>query len=123
MICSPRIDYILTWFSNVDSLIDNELDEILDQLYLKIKQFLHIKVGEDIDQDLIDISLETTENGELIINPEFDYAVEPEFSEGLASIKKNGKQVFIDTKGKVIIKTDAWSASNFSEGLANLTYK
>lgn len=50
------------------SLIANEFDEILDHLYLKIKQFLQTKVGEDIDQDLIDISLETTENGELIIN-------------------------------------------------------
>ena len=68
MICSHRIDYILTWFSNVDSLIDNELDEILDQLYLKIKQFLQTNIGEDIDQDLIDISLETTENEELTIN-------------------------------------------------------
>ncbi len=52
----------------MDSLITNELDEILDQLYLKINQFLQTKVGEDIDQDLIDISLETTENGELIIH-------------------------------------------------------
>ncbi|MFX1505153.1 MAG: DUF3194 domain-containing protein [Promethearchaeota archaeon] len=49
-------------------MIDNESDEILDRLYLKIKQFLYTKVGEDLDQDLIDISLETTENGELNIN-------------------------------------------------------
>ncbi|MHA2202251.1 MAG: DUF3194 domain-containing protein [Candidatus Hodarchaeales archaeon] len=49
-------------------MIANELDEILDQLYLKIKQYLQTKVGEDVDQDLIDISLETTENGELIIH-------------------------------------------------------
>ena len=48
--------------------MDNEFDEILDQLYTKIKQFLHTKVGEDIDQDLIDISLEITEKGELIVN-------------------------------------------------------
>ncbi|UCG04472.1 MAG: DUF3194 domain-containing protein [Candidatus Heimdallarchaeota archaeon] len=52
----------------MDSLITYEFDEILDQLYSKIKQFLHTKVGEDLDQDLIDISLETTENGELIVN-------------------------------------------------------
>lgn len=52
----------------MDSLINNESDEILDRLYLKIKQFLYNKVGEDIDQDLIDIGLETTENGELLIN-------------------------------------------------------
>jgi len=52
----------------VDSLINNESDEILDQLYLRIHQYLFSKVGEDLDQDLIDISLETTENGELIIN-------------------------------------------------------
>ncbi|MFX0122877.1 MAG: DUF3194 domain-containing protein [Candidatus Hodarchaeota archaeon] len=49
-------------------MIDNEIDEILDQLYLKIKQFLQMKVGEDVDQDLIDISIETTERGELIVN-------------------------------------------------------
>lgn len=52
----------------MDSLIDNESDEILDQLYLRIQNFLYSKVGEDLDQDLIDISLETTENEELIIN-------------------------------------------------------
>ena len=52
----------------MDSLINNESDEILDQLYLRIKQFLNSKVGEDLDQDLIDISLETTENRELIVN-------------------------------------------------------
>jgi hypothetical protein len=52
----------------VDSLINNESDEILDQLYLRIHQFLSSKVGEDLDQDLIDISLETKETGELIIN-------------------------------------------------------
>lgn len=55
------------WTSNVDSLIANELDEILDQLYVRIQQFLEEKVGEDLDQDLIDISLETSENGELIV--------------------------------------------------------
>ena len=49
-------------------MTNNELDEILDQIYLKIKQFLSSKVGEDLDQDLIDISLETSENGELNIN-------------------------------------------------------
>ena len=43
----------------MDSLIDNDSDEILDQLYLRIHQFLYSKVGEDLDQDLIDISLES----------------------------------------------------------------
>ncbi len=52
----------------MDSLVANELDGILEQLYFKIQQFLVIQVGEDLDQDLIDISLETTDNGELIVN-------------------------------------------------------
>ncbi|UCG89977.1 MAG: DUF3194 domain-containing protein [Candidatus Heimdallarchaeota archaeon] len=49
-------------------MVTIELDEILDQLYIKIQQFLITNVGEDLDQDLIDISLETTEDGELIVN-------------------------------------------------------
>ncbi|MFX0208770.1 MAG: DUF3194 domain-containing protein [Candidatus Hodarchaeota archaeon] len=48
-------------------MVVDELDEILDQLYIKIQQFLVTKVGEDLDQELIDINLETTENGELIV--------------------------------------------------------
>ncbi len=52
----------------MDSLVANELDEILEQLYLKIQQFLVTQIGEDLDQDLIDISLETKGNGELIVN-------------------------------------------------------
>ncbi|MHA2244922.1 MAG: DUF3194 domain-containing protein [Candidatus Hodarchaeales archaeon] len=69
MVCNHRIDEIpKDWANNVDSLIANELDEILDQLYVRIQQFLEAKVGEDLDQDLVDISLETSENGELIVD-------------------------------------------------------
>ncbi|MFX1285166.1 MAG: DUF3194 domain-containing protein [Promethearchaeota archaeon] len=49
-------------------MVVKDLDEVLDQLYIKIRQFIITEVGEDLDQDLIDINLETTENGELIVS-------------------------------------------------------
>ena len=42
-----------------------EIDEIVDQLYVNIHQFLLKKVGDELGQDIIDINLETTENNEI----------------------------------------------------------
>ncbi|MFX0182973.1 MAG: DUF3194 domain-containing protein [Candidatus Hodarchaeota archaeon] len=50
--------------------MDIELDEVIDQLYTQIHQFLKSKVGEDLDQDIIDINLELTANKEIIVNIE-----------------------------------------------------
>ena len=58
----------------------DELDEIIDQLYVKIHQFLTTKVGEDLSTDMIDINLEITNNEELMINIELYLELSP-FSE------------------------------------------
>ncbi len=55
----------------------NELDEIIDQLYVKIHQFLATKVGEDLSDDMIDINLELSDNEELIINIELYLELSP----------------------------------------------
>ncbi|MFX0014641.1 MAG: DUF3194 domain-containing protein [Promethearchaeota archaeon] len=55
----------------------DDMEDILDQLYIKIQQFLTDKIGEDLNQDLIDISLETTEKGELIVNIELFLELSP----------------------------------------------
>lgn len=51
--------------SNLEDL--KELDEILDWLYVAIHQFLENKLRSELDQDLIDISIETDNQGELKI--------------------------------------------------------
>ena len=61
----------------MDSLSIDELDEILDQLYRKIHHFLIQKVGDDLNHKLIDISLETTENGELTVNIDLSLELSP----------------------------------------------
>lgn len=58
-------------------LTTDDMEDILDQLYIKIQQFLTDKIGEDLNQDLIDISLETTEKGELIVNIELFLELSP----------------------------------------------
>jgi hypothetical protein len=49
-------------------------EEILELLYNEIHSFLVSEAGEDLDQDLIDITLETSESGEL--NIELDLQLE-----------------------------------------------
>lgn len=53
--------------------------------------------------------------GKVIINDEFDYAYD--FSNGLASVKKNGKMGAINKKGKVIIPFEYEWLGRFAEGL------
>ncbi len=55
----------------------NELDEIIDQLYVNIHQFLSTKVGEDLSNDMIDINLELSDNEELVINIELYLELSP----------------------------------------------
>ena len=55
----------------------NEPDEIIDQLYVKIHQFLATKVGEDLNYDMIDINLEISDNRELVINIELYLELSP----------------------------------------------
>lgn len=56
-------------------------DEILELLYEEIHKFLIDKAGEDLDQDIIDITLETSESGELSI--ELDLQLEVASFSGL----------------------------------------
>jgi len=49
-------------------------EEILELLYTEIHKYLVAAAGEDFDQDLIDISLETLDSGEL--NIEIDLQLE-----------------------------------------------
>ena len=62
-----------------------------------------------------------TENGDLKLKGQYiigsyDYA--SDFSEGLAVVKKNGKESYIDKTGKEVIPIKFDYAHNFSEGLA-----
>ncbi len=44
-----------------------ELDEIIDQLYIDIHQYLVKKLGTELSEDIIDINLETRANNEVMI--------------------------------------------------------
>ncbi len=44
----------------------NDLEEILEKIYTDVHHFLVTSVGEDLDQDIIDIDLEM-KNEELIV--------------------------------------------------------
>ncbi|MFX0173474.1 MAG: DUF3194 domain-containing protein [Candidatus Hodarchaeota archaeon] len=57
--------------------MDIELDEVIDQLYTRIHQFLQSKVGEDLDQDIVDINLELTAEKEIIVNIEIYLELSP----------------------------------------------
>ncbi len=79
----------------------SELDEILDQLYNKIHQFIVAKVGEDLDQDLIDISLETTENGELVINIDLYLELSPFSNYDVQKIAEEAVNLGIKTADQI----------------------
>ncbi|WP_066229064.1 WG repeat-containing protein [Metabacillus fastidiosus] len=55
------------------------------------------------------------------IPPQYDWA--SSFSEGLASVEINGKDGFIDKKGKMVIKPQYGQAMGFSEGLSGVEIK
>lgn len=70
-------------------------------------------------------------SGKLLVEPQFEDA--NRFSEGLASVSKDGKLCFIDEKGNIVIETyfevSSWKeeefqniAVSFSEGLAKVQY-
>jgi hypothetical protein len=48
-------------------LLKTDPDEILDLLYEEIHNFLIAQAGEDLGHDIIDINIETSDNGELTI--------------------------------------------------------
>ncbi|NHJ00648.1 MAG: DUF3194 domain-containing protein [Candidatus Heimdallarchaeota archaeon] len=50
--------------------MSNELDRIIDQVYLEVHSFLQKKLGKKLDHDLIDINLELTDENEIIIEVE-----------------------------------------------------
>ncbi|MGG3806412.1 WG repeat-containing protein [Metabacillus fastidiosus] len=55
------------------------------------------------------------------IPPQYNWA--SPFSEGLASVEINGKDGFIDKKGKMVIKPQYGQAMGFSEGLSGVEIK
>lgn len=58
-------------------------------------------------------------SGELVINPIYDRAYS--FSEGLASVKKDGKYFYINEIEDIVFYVDGNYAGTFSEGLASFT--
>lgn len=50
--------------------MSDELDEIIDQVYLEVHGFLQRKLGTNLDHDLIDINIELTEENEINIEVE-----------------------------------------------------
>ena len=46
----------------------NEIEEIIDEIYSNIHHFLITKVGEELEQDLIDIDIELTNEAEIVVN-------------------------------------------------------
>lgn len=79
----------------------NDLDEIIDHLYIKIHQFLEAEVGEDLEEDLIDLSLETTENGELIININLYLELSPFSDYNIQKIAEEAVQQGIRTADQI----------------------
>lgn len=45
-----------------------EIEEIIDKVYSKIHHFLIAKVGEELEQDLIDIDIELKNEAEIVVN-------------------------------------------------------
>ena len=56
------------------------------------------------------------QEGEIVINPQFDYA--RDFSEGLACVKIGDKYGYINQEGEIVINPQFDYARDFSEGLA-----
>ncbi len=54
-----------------------DLDTIIDQLYDRIHQYLVVKVGEELNEDLIDISLETTNDNEIKVTIDLYLEISP----------------------------------------------
>jgi hypothetical protein len=54
-----------------------DLESILDQIYDRIHQFLVSKAGEELNEDLIDISLEATNDGEIKVAIDLYLEVSP----------------------------------------------
>jgi WG containing repeat len=56
--------------------------------------------------------------GEFVIQPQFDMALEFEFSEGLAQVTIGKRSGFINLSGETIVLISHQRAGRFSEGLA-----
>lgn len=54
-----------------------DLEIIIDQIYDKIHQYLVSKVGEGLNEDLIDINLEVTNDNEIKVDIELYLEVSP----------------------------------------------
>ncbi|UCE12348.1 MAG: DUF3194 domain-containing protein [Candidatus Heimdallarchaeota archaeon] len=78
-----------------------DLDEIIDQLYIRIHQFLVAEVGEDLEEDLIDLSLETTPNGELVINIDLYLEFSPFSKHNIQEIAEEAVQQGIRTADQI----------------------
>ena len=59
--------------------------------------------------------------GKLVIPAEYDYVTS--FSEGLATVRQNGKHGYVDATGRVVVPIKYWGAEPFSEGLARVEEK
>jgi hypothetical protein len=80
----------------------DESDEILDMLYKKINDFLTLKVGEDLDHKLIDISLEIPANKELVVNIEISLELSPFSSFNAQEIADEAIKVGIEEADKIL---------------------
>ena len=59
-------------------------------------------------------------SGTFAIDTVFEYATP--FSDGLAKVRKDGKTMYVDTSGKVVLDVTSFhNTGNFSEGLASVT--
>ena len=80
---------------------------------------------DDFSEGLAHVQIETGEHvfidvmGDVAVKFDFDYAsYYPYFSEGLISVKIDGKYGFADKTGRVIVEPQFEEAYRFSEGLA-----
>lgn len=99
-----------------------ELYENSEQSKFSKNNFTKASDKEEFKDKLIVVKISNkwgyaNKDGKIIIEPNFDFACV--FSEGLASVNKEGKWGYIEDKtGKFIIKPQFRFANNFSEGLA-----
>lgn len=83
-------------------MVAEEIDEIIDQLYLSIHKFLVNKVGNDLGQDIIDINIETTENNEIKIEIDLYLELSPFSIYDVQTIAEDAIKRGIDAADRVL---------------------
>jgi hypothetical protein len=97
-------------------VVNPQFDEIFIPYHDKNYDLIAVRLGTKIG--FID------RKGQFKINPQFDYDTTGlpdliEFSEGLAVVQQNKLYGYIDTTGKIVIKTQYEDCHFFKEGLAS----